>query len=1012
LWGIGVVGMLLLSRPAFALHAGISIEVHQDVQCTPGPNGNCPNDFHIEGIICSVGGAPILVDHVDDVFESPNGTFSCSITYLGTPDPCYYKFVADWVLTGAAAQQGIPYCTVLNLGLLFDVDAANLALDLTAWWTHDGKRVGELIPLGNGGYVPLVGFRVDDNGGTAGQTIRIGNGNVIMPPEPGPPEIPIEVLQMDVVAFPASAPPDFRDLTATGGQLSYPWVPVVNDLGPIAPGNPKLMAPDSFFDVFLEIAQPGNLRPILPVVIQPGGFLVSRQLIQFTNNNGVVEQRWDWEIHGAQAAEACCFDNGSCQDLAPFDCLAAGGVSKGVGTTCADTICLPLGACCYGMAAPACTVTDQATCEQQLGGQWKGVGTNCDDLDGDGVADVCEQTPAQMDFGDAPEGTLAYPSGVIGQFPTCITVGPATWIQHTNFGAWFGPMVDFESDGNGGLCPSFAPYDNDECMNDGDAGLMIPGSYTIVGGAVVACPQSPAGALGRACTVAAWGSNIDIKLQNMMPNQAVGYVNVLMDWKQDGVWAGSAACGSASAPEHVLVDFPIPPGFSGPLSMLGPPNFLIGRNVGYVWVRFSITERPVGTANWDGSGSFEDGETEDYLLRVDPNEELWDFGDAPDPTYPTLAASNGARHFIVPGMFLGNLIDGELDGQPNAAATGDDMSALADEDGVTFLNALVPGGTAKATVVASTAGMLDAWIDFGADGGWPEAGDQICASLPLVAGINVVNFPVPATAVLGPTFARFRFSSAGGLSYTGPTKDGEVEDYMVQIVPATIAGRYLFYNQSYYDGNKVGIDPAPIAGANNDDADAIDTSKTALLPGGGAATFANYTGYNKGINGLIYDIKDVPAGKTITVADFEFVNQGKAGTASVVVTSATLVTQANTPTVGTTRCIITFPNGSVTNCWLKVTVKATVGLATADISYWGNVVGEAGVGNVPSSNLLVNSNDEVMARPPYIHNALNRALVDDTSDYNKDSLVNSNDEVLCRPPYTTNAMTCVKQITR
>jgi hypothetical protein len=34
-----------------------------------------------------------------------------------------------------------------------------------------------------------------------------------------------------------------------------------------------------------------------------------------------------------------------------------------------------------------------------------------------------------------------------------------------------------------------------------------------------------------------------------------------------------------------------------------------------VWFRFSVTESPV-PANWDGSGSFEDGETEDYLLLI------------------------------------------------------------------------------------------------------------------------------------------------------------------------------------------------------------------------------------------------------------------------------------------------------------------------------------------------------------------------------------------------------------
>ncbi len=36
---------------------------------------------------------------------------------------------------------------------------------------------------------------------------------------------------------------------------------------------------------------------------------------------------------------------------------------------------------------------------------------------------------------------------------------------------------------------------------------------------------------------------------------------------------------------------------------------------------------------------------------------------------------------------------------------------------------------------------------------------------------------VPATAAVGPTFARFRISTAGGLAPSGPALDGEVEDY-------------------------------------------------------------------------------------------------------------------------------------------------------------------------------------------------------------------------------------------
>jgi hypothetical protein len=73
--------------------------------------------------------------------------------------------------------------------------------------------------------------------------------------------------------------------------------------------------------------------------------------------------------------------------------------------------------------------------------------------------------------------------------------------------------------------------------------------------------------------------------------------------------------------EHCLVDFPVYPGYVGPLSGLVPPDLYSGPNNGYVWARFSITEIPVSqfdnsVAIWDGSGEFLLGESEDYLFLV------------------------------------------------------------------------------------------------------------------------------------------------------------------------------------------------------------------------------------------------------------------------------------------------------------------------------------------------------------------------------------------------------------
>jgi flagellar hook capping protein FlgD len=213
---------------------------------------------------------------------------------------------------------------------------------------------------------------------------------------------------------------------------------------------------------------------------------------------------------------------------------------------------------------------------------------------------------------------IAYPStAVIGHFPTCIN-NPLGFVVHAtaHTEVRFGNKVDFENDGNAGPC-IWPPYDKDECFNDGDAGLILPDGYTIIGspGIEVTCAGQPGRPLGRPCTAATWGpaGNIDINVVNTWPGTM--FVNLLIDWDQNGVWAGGSSCGAALAPEHVLMNFPVPSGYIGSLSGLGPPSFLIGPNTGFVWARFTIGEVPVA-AGWNGAHIFDLGETEDYLLRV------------------------------------------------------------------------------------------------------------------------------------------------------------------------------------------------------------------------------------------------------------------------------------------------------------------------------------------------------------------------------------------------------------
>jgi hypothetical protein len=166
-----------------------------------------------------------------------------------------------------------------------------------------------------------------------------------------------------------------------------------------------------------------------------------------------------------------------------------------------------------------------------------------------------------------------------------------------------------------------------------------------------------------------------------------------------------------------------------------------------------------------------------------------DFGDAPDG-YGTLLASNGAHHLIpsatAPNAILGALIDADDDGQPNASASGDDLAGLADDDGVIFTSAIVPGANATVEVNASGPTLLQAWVDFNADGDWDDAGEQVFTNQALVAGLNPLLFPVPVSATVGNTVARFRVSTTSGLGHGGQAPDGEVEDYLIATTPVEL----------------------------------------------------------------------------------------------------------------------------------------------------------------------------------------------------------------------------------
>ena len=198
--------------------------------------------------------------------------------------------------------------------------------------------------------------------------------------------------------------------------------------------------------------------------------------------------------------------------------------------------------------------------------------------------------------------------------------------------------------------------------------------------------------------------------------------------------------------------------------------------------------------------SQDDGIGEDFVSGTHGPKEL-DFGDAPDPDYPTLLGNDGARHIITPGIYLGAQIDADADGQPITTALGDDDDGNDDDDGVYFPNLpLEQFSESVVKITASAPGYVNAWMDFNKDGDWDDADEHILIDEPVTAGSNWLAFNIPLITTGGLLrvngfMSRVRYSTQTGLSYTGLALDGEVEDYIVDVlVPVELSsfeGNYV-----------------------------------------------------------------------------------------------------------------------------------------------------------------------------------------------------------------------------
>lgn len=421
---------------------------------------------------------------------------------------------------------------------------------------------------------------------------------------------------------------------------------------------------------------------------------------------------------------------------------------------------------------------------------------------------------SSLDFADAP---APYPT-------TLKDNGP----RHTATGPQLGLSRDTENDG----IPDALAQGDDNAATDDEDGVefvtaLVPGQVARVDVTVFGAPN---------------GARLE------------GWI----DFGLDGSWAdtGDRIFSSVFVTNGLnSLPFPVP----------------AGAKIGATFARFRISFS--GDLNFTGAAG--NGEVEDYRVGVSSS---MDFGDAPISTatagglnYPTLLSQNGARHRIVQGFLLGKLIDEEPDGQPNAGATGDDLNPRTadDEDGIVFTSALVAGSNATVrvtcTIPANQTGRLNAWIDFNLDGDWNDPGEQIFTDLLVADGAKDFSFAVPASAVGGTTYSRFRLNLQGKLQPTGAATEGEVEDHIVTVTAALDFGdapkpyptlladngaRHAFTN-TFALGLKIDgeSDGAPDAAAKGDDASNLEDEDGVTFTSGIApSTTASVQVYLTGAN--------------------------------------------------------------------------------------------------------------------------------------------------------------------
>ena len=194
-----------------------------------------------------------------------------------------------------------------------------------------------------------------------------------------------------------------------------------------------------------------------------------------------------------------------------------------------------------------------------------------------------------------------------------------------------------------------------------------------------------------------------------------------------------------------------------------------------------------------------------------------------------------------------------------------------------------------------------------------------------------------------------------------------------------VVSRHLFYNNSAYDD--------PSLGRGNDDAVAPDKRPaTPGLDSSDPAFVNSVSNYSRGLNGVMIDVRNLPAASALSADDFDF-RVGDALRYRPGPAPQSITVRRGAGIGGSDRVTLTWHDNAIQNQWLRVTLKANnlTGLAAPTAFSFGHLAGDTGNGVVNALDLGA------------VKRALNTtAGLDSRVDFNRDGRVNALDLGLVR----------------